>query len=960
MKRSEERRQKRYRSDDSGSDDERKSRHQKRRSERTSSSESERSDDEFNPSAVYGRQDAGPGLNSPMKKLPPGISISRAVEPESHRSQPQTRDTVTHQPEIQRRLPPGISISRTSNLPAGLSLTISSTSTPVRDSIVRCEQEEGDPYQVTIEDVSDCSDECEIFDLDEPAHKRTYLPIIPPMTTKTDKMEDETSKRLFSLPPGVSISRGGRKDEEVGGTENEEFDENRDGSDVNMDGSDDENMDGSDDENIHGIDDEKMDGIGDEDHDTIEAYEEELLPSMVAHLASPIGATVDTSMVAHQVVKTEEDLKQATQDVPQVDGMNDLDSEEDENTVGSDAVNQDQEAHEGFIEEQNPVADQGEANILPPEVVESNNDNIILNQSDAVELSADDVDNIDNHGLEEGEEIYPTGASLHENETDDDDLKAGEEFKNEDFDDDGSNLQSAEEIDDFNSLSQHENLPTEEVINSCDDTELEQGVEDVNILGESSDVMDNTNDGAENEETMEGEDQVLDTSGEFMDDGAEVIDDTEVIDEGEEVYDDTDVLDNNQEGYSYEEGDEDEMYEEEDYSSYAYNPPPVKRAKMSPEAEVVLDSESEDDSPSPQAATIPVQQPNSLQNQLFAQQQAMRLAQHQQQQAQLRSAYQPVQQQQRALPPGLSLTQYQQFAQARQAQAQHYSQQQQFQQVSTQNSRKRKLESQALCFKDGNVFLKPFSQLPSSLLGENRSQQEYKPSTAKPNPLYTDPYKPRPGPHHYQPALAVHHLSAQTYPQLARKVEEDVGESALDRIRQLPAGISVQRGNERRGSVEDEEYHSDEPEEVGDSHEADEDLDILDDNQSNKDIYSDEEESFDEAVNVNESEEHFEDENSRGSDDPDHDVEVARSIEVNEKASPVVNLEFEDTGVDIQEPCEVNDKEIETNLENNPSVAICTSAGTSDLIEGEEVAECDESQNNVEEASAVSEAEMAE
>jgi hypothetical protein len=197
-------------------------------------------------------------------------------------------------------------------------------------------------------------------------------------------------------------------------------------------------------------------------------------------------------------------------------------------------------------------------------------------------------------------------------------------------------------------------------------------------------------------------------------------------------------------------------------------------------------------------------------------------------------------------------------------------------------------------------------------------------------------------------------------------VEEDVGEAALERIRQLPAGISVQRGEERRSSVEDEEYHSDEPEEVGDGQEADEDLDILDDNQSNKDIYSDEEESFDEAVNVNESEEHFEDENSRGSDDPHHDVEVARSIEVNEKASPDVNLEFEDTGVDIQEACEVNDKEMETHLENNPTVEICTSAGTEasdklgDLIEGEEVAECDESQNNVEEASAVSEAEMAE
>merc|ERR1740128_781725 len=117
-------------------------------------------------------------------------------------------------------------------------------------------------------------------------------------------------------------------------------------------------------------------------------------------------------------------------------------------------------------------------------------------------------------------------------------------------------------------------------------------------------------------------------------------------------------------------------------------------------------------------------------------------------------------------------------------------------------------------------------------------------------------------------------MSSQAFPRLGRK-EDDIP-SVQQRIRQLPPGIMVQRSDqvreERRGSVEDQEdqeYQSDEPEEIMDGQEADEDLDIIEE-QSNKDIYSEDEESFDEAAGANEQEETYEDENSKES-NSDHE-----------------------------------------------------------------------------------------
>merc|ERR1712179_510644 len=138
---------------------------------------------------------------------------------------------------------------------------------------------------------------------------------------------------------------------------------------------------------------------------------------------------------------------------------------------------------------------------------------------------------------------------------------------------------------------------------------------------------------------------------------------------------------------------------------------------MSPEAEVVLDSDSEDDSPAPaQAVRTQVHEQNMFQNQLRLQQAL--LAQQQQ-----RTGYQQ--------PPPAQFQQYsQQYPhQLNQAAGPH-------------NTRKRKLERQALCIKDGQVYLKPFSQLPPALLGETilSSRPDNIPTFNKPTCTNLYPY----------------------------------------------------------------------------------------------------------------------------------------------------------------------------------------------------------------------------
>merc|ERR1712179_650859 len=144
------------------------------------------------------------------------------------------------------------------------------------------------------------------------------------------------------------------------------------------------------------------------------------------------------------------------------------------------------------------------------------------------------------------------------------------------------------------------------------------------------------------------------------------------------------------------------------------------------------------------------------------------------------------------------------------------------------------------------------------------------------------------------------------------------------------------------GSVEEDDYQSDEPEEIIDGQEADDDLDIIDD-QSSKDFYSEDEESSEEVV-VHNREEQFEDENSKDSDGKDNEevINVGRETRV--------DLVFEEADVDVQEACEIFDKE-EVHLQRNLTIETKTLKATEigakrgELIEGEEVAEGDDSQS---------------
>jgi len=161
----------------------------------------------------------------------------------------------------------------------------------------------------------------------------------------------------------------------------------------------------------------------------------------------------------------------------------------------------------------------------------------------------------------------------------------------------------------------------------------------------------------------------------------------------------------------------------------------------------------------------------------------------------------------------------------------------------------------------------------------------------------------------------------------------------------------------RRRSVEDDDYHSDEPEEIIDGQEAEDDLDVIDD-QSNKEFYSEDEESCEE-VDVNDKDNNFEDDNSKDSNESENNEAM---IGGHDKVSGDSHgdLEFEEAGLDVQEACEVFDKE-EVHLQSHQTVeGTETSEKSGDLIEGEEVVEGDESQSGDVQKASASDAEMAE
>eukprot|EP00092_Neocalanus_flemingeri_P011837 GFUD01012766.1.p1 GENE.GFUD01012766.1~~GFUD01012766.1.p1 ORF type:complete len:839 (+),score=305.63 GFUD01012766.1:324-2519(+) len=699
--------------------------------------------------------------------------------------------------------------------------------------------------------------------------------------------------------------------------------------------------------------------------------------SMVAHQAA--AATIETgstSMAAHQVYQAQnlEDAPEET--VPQVDGMDDLDSEDDtnDNSTPAEALpvhQEDSDASElaNPPEVTNDVQEDGVSGIEnnpssreDDEFLQNaaNNEEVNID-FDAEEETVDDVDNIDNQGLKEGEEISPADSELPEIH---DGIKTGEEFKNDAFDD-GSNLQNAEEIGDLDQgdsvnaqgiylHAQDANLPTEEAMDTYDDSDmLAHGAE---ILDDSVDA-DNTG----TEDLEEGA-EVLDCSAEIIDDGEEEVDD-EVLDDSAEVYEGDDVLDNNQEEYDYDEGEDEDIYDEDSYS-YGYSQPPVKRARMSSDAEVVLDSGDEEDTSVGIPAKPQQHTSSSIHSQILVQQQAMLMAQ----QAQMRASQQQTMMmahQQSRQPSGLSQQPHTASPSSHQ-----------------QTGRKRKLESSALCIKDGQVYFKPFTQLPQALLNRKSTKHSTDRNSHKPSPLQQNPSKHlhnlnpykhsgMPGPSPYQPVLGVHQMAGQRYTQLASKQEPQQFSTGLhQRIRQLPPGIMVQRTavrEESRDSVEDDdeddEYHSDDPEEVIDGQEVEEDLDIIEEH-TNKDVYSEEEEeeSCDEVqedsdqgethedVDVQDESEEGETHEDAGvqedSEEETHDNGDSKENDSEEfvtRSSAEVDVEFEEASVDVQEAREENDK-IDVELEVKPSAE--TSEKQSDLIEGEEVANCDESQKD--------------
>eukprot|EP00092_Neocalanus_flemingeri_P015782 GFUD01017086.1.p1 GENE.GFUD01017086.1~~GFUD01017086.1.p1 ORF type:complete len:756 (+),score=249.13 GFUD01017086.1:196-2268(+) len=678
---------------------------------------------------------------------------------------------------------------------------------------------------------------------------------------------------------------------------------------------------------------------------------------MVAHQAADATSEAClTSMAAHQFYQAQNLEAVPAETVPQLDGMDDLDTEDDSNknspsaealpdTNASELANPSEvtsniKGDEVAGIENNPSSRE-DAEFLQTEVLEQNDAN--NEEVDAAEetSAAYDVDN-DNEGLKGGEEISPDFefSEIH------DGIKAGEEFKKGTFDG-GSNLQNAEEIGDVDLaysvdaqeiylLAQDANRPTEEAMDTYDDSDmLAHGAA---ILDDSVDA-DNT--GTEGSE--EGAD-VLDGSAEIIDDGDEEVEDEKILDDGAdvlydsaEVYEGDDVFDNNKEYYG--EGEDEEMYNK-DSSSHGFSQPPVKRARMSSDAEVILDSEDEEVTnvgvaakPMPQQAQVR----SSQQQNMMAHQQPMQSSGH-------------------------SLSQ-----QPHTASLSHQL-----------TGRKRKLESAALCIKDGQVYFKPFTQLPKVLLNRKSTKHYPDRNTHKPSPLHPNTSKPTLQP--YKHSVEIHQMVGQQghrYAQRASKQESQQFNSGLNRIRQLPPGIVVHREEIRDSVEDDDEYHSDDPEEVIDGQEVEEDCDIIGEH-TNNDVYSEEEEDVESCEVVQESEhgETHEDvdvqeESEEGKTNKDADVQEDSEEETHNNgdskendsehqedtleseiqedyithSTAEVDVEFQETSVDVQEAeaCEENDK-FDMVLEVKPSEE--TSEKQGDLIEAEQVANCNESQKD--------------
>jgi len=311
--------------------------------------------------------------------------------------------------------------------------------------------------------------------------------------------------------------------------------------------------------------------------------------------------------------------------------------------------------------------------------------------------------------------------------------------------------------------------------------------------------------------------------------------------------------------------------------------PPQKRPRMASDDEVVLDSDEDDAPPSaPKAESLqPSYPPRGSLNQysqhasslghqqasFMSQQQAMMMA-AQQQQGRL-GAFNSIQQQQQAA--ALYGLQQQQFRDL-----------QQTNQAFRSAPRKRKLPSVALCIKDGRVYSKPFSSLPSSIISnDNKSTRTDVVAPLQPQQMYQAIVNSQLGQHNsgvnpYKPAPS--NTLGKMIPQVNPYQPASMASAYLKRLDQKPPIVS----NEDSVSVED--YRSEE------------DPDIMDGEEVNDDASKDESyRTDDEDDDIRSCDDDSQSKDDFPSDNHRQEMRPSNKIEVNQISAESDSSEDEDT-----------------------------------------------------------------
>ena len=638
-----ERRQKRYRSGSSSDED--RSPQRRRRN-------NESDEDDFDSGAVYGAR-VDP---SPLRKLPPGISVSRSSEFAAPKTSEDDQESPrANYPTPLRKLPPGISISRQAvpashqepsvvpphppsprRPPSPLLTPISGYRRPAPPSsstrevtFTSVSSDGADHGDVTCEDVSDCSDENEIFDLDEPAHYRTYL-----SPNSFQALQDRQQELL-------------ERKQYIQSTTVEELNTS--------------------------------------------------FSSMLAHQAAE--AAIESclvSMVTHQIFNHNIEEEQVDDTVPQIDGMEDFDSEEEtrEEAVESVPVNEDAATEEASVE-QIPLED-----VNQPEETGNIDVNVqegfCLPETTEQHESAGDI--LEAASVEVSGEMLTEEIPLEYPAEDLNDQVAGnfpteiaveqlDQLEPDMMDPAVVNNEAGEEILEDN--HPHAVMDQDILENIPEDVTTSENI-DVGFINSSDVNLMHAESIPEEQETAEA-----------FDEESEQVD-MEDMDNMESFvgYDD-------EEEYVSEYDEDDSRDQQEDTSRGQYQPPPEKRARMSSDAEVVLDSDDDDDGapPAQQSSQPP---PGSQQ---YASRGPMASMYNQYSQMMGAGAHQSFLAQQQAM------MQQQLYQQQLMMQQQQLLQQQ-------LKGRKRKLDSVALCIKDGRVYSKSFSQLPSFLTNNNKTEKQ--------------------------------------------------------------------------------------------------------------------------------------------------------------------------------------------------------------------------------------------